>query len=84
MCLNVNEGGKGLERLCKSLILFALVIYDEAHRRAARVFNKLALAYDQAHGVYGEAHACKIRDGCKLLKTGHLTDGRFCRERVYG
>jgi hypothetical protein len=32
------------------------MIYDQAHGQALRVFNNLAISYDQAHGPYDEAH----------------------------
>jgi hypothetical protein len=42
------------------MISFGLLIYDQAHGRARRVFNNLAVSYDQAHGSYDQAHARQI------------------------
>jgi hypothetical protein len=44
----------------KSMISLIFGVYDQAHGWLERVFNNLAISYDQAHGAYGQAHARKI------------------------
>lgn len=42
------------------MILSSLLFYAQAHRGLGRIFNNLAIPYDQAHGSYDEAHARAI------------------------
>jgi hypothetical protein len=42
------------------MISCCLPIYDQAHGWLRRVFNNLAVSYDQAHGSYDQAHGSKI------------------------
>jgi hypothetical protein len=48
------------KRSRKPMISFRLLVYDQAHARLPRVFNNLAVSYDQAHGTYDQAHGRKI------------------------
>ena len=47
-----------------------LSFYGQAHGRFLRIFNNLAISYDQAHGTYAQAHGQKFeRRDLKHSKT---------------
>jgi hypothetical protein len=66
------------------MISFVLIIYDQAHGRAPRIFNNLAVSYDQAHGSYDQAHGPKIERLLQAIKNKPLTGNAILpRARIW-
>jgi hypothetical protein len=66
-------------------MLRGLLVYDQAHGGLRRVFNNLAISYDQAHGSYDQAHGAifdLMTVNCSIEITYALRV--FAVERVYG
>lgn len=61
---------------------YVLQIYDQAHGLRVRIFNHLAIPYDQAHGIYDQAHGLRSSEmSCKWLFLQSLEENtRFSRD----